>query len=67
MEEQPIFRCALTVTGTERGEWQGSLETDGKTERFGSVLELLRLIWLRAGPAPAPWPEEQAGKKEETP
>jgi|GEM_PF-1266883 len=67
MEKKPIFRCSLTITGTERGEWQGSLETDGGKERFGSVLELLRLIWLRAGPAPVPWPEETTSEKEETP
>ena len=54
MDDTPIFRCGLEITGTERGEWQGKLLSDGGAAEFNSVLELLRLIQSEAGP---PMPE----------
>ena len=39
-----LFRYGLTITGAERGEWQGLLENDGEIREFKSVIELLRLI-----------------------
>jgi len=52
MDEKPIFRCGLEITGIEHGEWQGRLQTDDATENFRSVLELLRLIHAEV-PAPS--------------
>ena len=51
MDEKPIFRCGLEITGTEHGEWQGVLQTDDATKNFRSVLELLQLIRAEVTPA----------------
>lgn len=38
-------RFTLTVTGTERGEWQGTLQTaDGAEQPFETVLQLLKQL-----------------------
>jgi hypothetical protein len=44
MDEKPIFRCGLEITGTEHGEWQGRLQTDDAIQDFRSALKLLHLI-----------------------
>jgi len=53
MNEKPVFRCGLEITGAEHGEWQGVLRTDGETKPFHSVLELLRLLQSGVGPHPS--------------
>lgn len=55
MNEKPIFRCGLDITGAVHGEWQGVLRTDDETCEFRSVLELLHLIQSRAGPPLPDW------------
>jgi hypothetical protein len=55
MKDQPVFRCALDISGAEHGEWQGVLRTDGETREFQSVMELLRLIQSEAGPSLTDW------------
>ena len=56
MNEKPLFHCELDITGTGNGEWQGVVRTDGETREFGSVMELLRLIWSEVGPPMDGWP-----------
>ena len=53
MNEKPVFRCGLEITGAEHGEWQGVLRTDGEAKPFRSVLELLRLLQSGVGPPPS--------------
>ena len=55
MNEKSAFRCSLEITGTEHGEWQGTLQTDDETWAFRSVMELLRLIQAQAGPPLPGW------------
>jgi hypothetical protein len=60
MEKKPIFCCGMEITGTEHGEWQGTLRTEDGVRAFHSVLELILMINSDVGAAAAVGTEKEA-------
>jgi hypothetical protein len=51
-ENESARQFTLTITGTERGEWQGLLQTaDGSVQPFETVLQLLKQIQAEIQPS----------------
>ena len=63
MNEKPVFRCSLEITGTEHGEWQGTLQTDDETWAFRSVMQHIERTGIHSGDSIAVYPPFSIGDR----